>query len=295
MERYAAFRERVSGGTANENLETRTKRLRCAMLCLAAVIAVVSTAYAQAPSSAGTDEGAEAYHAEIAVGVWNAFPDVVISSGTLGIEGSDIDFVGDFGLIRKRLPQLRVALKPASRHKIRIGYVPTSFEAKRTLRRTLSFGSTSFDIGIPVSASLTFRTWRFGYEYDLISSARGFVGVIGDVGYTRVGANLSSGFLGVSSSLTDALIPAVGGIGRGYLHRRVAVTGEVTWFQIPELIDGLGDGGRSVDFDVSGLVTFTRTVGIQAGYRTLDVNYRRDDDAGSVGLRGLYISSIIRF
>ena len=295
MERYAAVGERLFSGTASGQLETRTKPLRCAVLFLATVIALVPTAYAQAPSSARTDERTEAYRAEIAVGLWNASPDVVISSGTLGIEGSDIDFVGDLGLIRKRLPQLRVVLKPASRHKIRIGYVPTSFEAERTLRRTISFGSTSFDIGIPVNASLTFRTWRFGYEYDLISRDRGFVGVIGEVRYTRVGADLSSGFLGVSSSLTDAFIPAVGGIGRGYLHRRVAVTGEVTWFHIPELIDRLGGGGRSVDFDVSGLVTFTRNVGIQAGYRTLDVNYRRDDDAGSVGLRGLYVSSIIRF
>jgi hypothetical protein len=203
--------------------------------------------------------------------------------------------VGDLGLIRKRLPHLRVVLKAASRHKVRVGYVPTSFEAERTLRRTISFGRTNFDIGIPVNASLTLRTWRFGYEYDFVSRDRGFVGVIGEVRYTRVGADLSSGFLGVSSSLTDAFIPAIGGIGRGYLHRRVAVTGEVTWFRIPELIDRLGGGGRSVDFDVSGLVTFTRNVGIQAGYRTLDVNYRRNDDAGSVGLRGLFVSSIIRF
>ncbi len=220
---------------------------------------------------------------------------MVISSGTLGIEGSDIDLVGDLGLIRKRLPQLRIVLKPAPRHKIRVGYVPTSFEAERTLRRTISFGRTSFDIGIPVNASLTFRTWYFGYEYDLISRDRGFVGVIGEVRYTRVGADVSSGLFGVESSAADEFIPAVGGAARGYLHRRVALTAEMTWFRLPELIDSAGGGGQSIDFDASGLFTFTPNMGIQAGYRTLDVNYRRNADAGSVALRGLYVNSIIRF
>ncbi len=270
--------------------------LGSAGLVLAIAMTVVPRANAQALGPAApSDERSEAYRAEIAVGLWNASPDVVISSGTLGIEASDIDFVGDLGLLRKRLPQVRVVLKPAPRHKIRVGYVPTSFEAERTLRRTISFGRTSFDIGIPVSASLTFHTSYFGYEYDLISRPRGFAGVIGEVRYVRVGAEVSSGSLGVESSVTNGFIPVVGGVARGYLHRRVALTGELTWFPLPELFDGWGGGGRSIDFDASGLFTFTQNVGIQAGYRTLDVNYRRNADAGSVALRGLYVNSVIRF
>jgi hypothetical protein len=273
-----------------------TRRLAVAGLTLAAVMAVAPAAHAQTPvASASSDEGSEAYHAEIALGLWNASPDVVISSGTLGIDASAIDFAGDLGLIRKRLPQLRVVLKAAERHKARIGYVPTSYEAQRTLRRTIAFGNANFDIGIPVNASLTFRTWYFGYEYDLISREKGFVGVIGEVRYARVGADVSSGIFGVASLVADELIPAVGGIARGYLHRRVALAGEITWFQVPELVDGVGGGGRSIDFDVSGLFTFTQNVGIQAGYRTLDVNYQRDAEAASFALRGMYVNSIIRF
>ena len=295
MKRSKGLRGRRRDGSSSTYPLTRANRFGVAGLTLAIFLAS-AVANAQTPDAAvSSDEGSEAYHVEIALGLWNASPDVVISSGTLGIDASDIDFVGDLGLIRKRLPQLRVVLKAAQRHKVRIGFVPTSYEAQRTLRRTISFANTSFNIGIPVNASLSFPTWYFGYEYDLISRDRGFVGVIGEVRYVRVGADVSSGFLGVASTLTDEFIPAVGGIARGYLHRRIAVTGEMTWIQIPELIDGLGGGGRTLDFDVSGLFTFTRNVGIQAGYRTLDVNYRRDADAGSVGLRGMYVNSIIRF
>jgi len=154
---------------------------------------------------------------------------------------------------------------------------------------------TSFDIGIPVSASLTFHTSYFGYEYDLISLPRGFAGVIGEVRYVSVGASMSSGPLGLESSVADGFLPVVGGVARHYLHRRIALTGELTWFPLPEFIDGWGGGGRSIDFDASGLFTFTQNVGIQVGYRTLDVNYRRNADAASVALRGLYVNSMIRF
>jgi hypothetical protein len=265
---------------------------RSALLSLALVALLAPSAFAQAP---GTSKESEDYRAEIAAGVWSASPDVVITSGTLGIDGSGIDFVGDLGLIRKALPQVRLVLKAAPRHKLRVGYVPTSYEAGTTLSRTISFGGTNFTIGVPVTASLNFQAWRFGYQYDVVSANGGFAGLIAELRYARVGTDVRSTFLGVESSLGDAFIPAVGGTGRIYLHRRVAVTGEVMWFEIPELVDGLGGGGRSVDFDVSGLVTFTRNFGVQAGYRTLDVSYRRRDDAGAVGLKGVYLSSLIRF
>ena len=154
---------------------------------------------------------AEDYRAEIAAGVWSASPDVVITSGTLGIDGSAIDFVGDLGLIRKTLPQLRLVLKAAPRHKLRIGYVPTSYEAGTTLSRTISFGSTNFTVGVPVTASLAFHAWRFGYQDHVVSEERGFAGLVAEVRYATVGADVRSTFLGVESSLGDAFIPAVGG------------------------------------------------------------------------------------
>lgn len=257
-------------------------------------IGAARPAHAQS-AGVGIDGSRDVYRAEIAAGVWIASPNAVISSGTLGLAISDVDFVGDLGLIPRRLPQLRATLRAGRRHKVRIGYQPTHFEGDTTLRRTIAFGSTNFTIGIPVTATLTLRTWRAGYQYDVVSRERFVASVIGEVRYARVGTGVQSGFLGVESSLADAFVPVVGGSGRVFLHPRVALTGELMWLQIPELLDGLGGGGRSVDGDVSGLVLFSRHVGIQVGYRTFDVNYQRRGDSGAVGLRGMYVNSLIRF
>ena len=46
---------------------------------------------------------------------WNADPDLIISSESLGIPGDDIDLVNDLGIEDKRLREFRLVLRPATK------------------------------------------------------------------------------------------------------------------------------------------------------------------------------------
>jgi hypothetical protein len=275
----------------------QTDGVRCILsLCVCILLTLPGMAHAQLGEQPGDGMG-ETYRVEASAGLWNVSPHIVISADAFGIQGSSLDFVRDAGVVDKRLLQLRLVLRPGPHHKIRISYVPTSFDAQTTLKRTIVFRGVDYNFGIPISTSVTWHTLRVGYEYDFLSSTRGFLGAIGEVRYARVGADVSSSIIGLETSIADAWIPAIGLGGRLYVAPRLSLNGEVTWFKIPGILDEItrNAGGRSTDFDLSGMVSLTSKVGVRAGYRTLDVAYRLNNNAASLGLRGVYVSTVLRF
>jgi len=235
----------------------------------------------------------EDYHVEIAGGFWNPTPQVLISSESLGIPGSDIDFVSDLGIEKKRFRELRLVLRPARKHKFRINYIPISYTAQSVLTRNIVFNGIQYRVGLPVTSALTWRAWRFGYEYDFIYRDRGFVGFIVEAKYTDVEARLNS-LIGEEFARARAPIPALGGIGRAYVAPNISVTGELTGFKLPNSIDE-NYAGRYLDFDLYGTVNFSDHVGVQLGYRSFDVMYRVDEDFGDFVLKGVYFTGVVRF
>ena len=89
-----------------------------------------------------------------------------------------------------------------------------------------------------------------------------------------------------------APIPAVGVIGRGYVAPNISITGEFTFFKLPEI---QGNSGSYFDFDLYGTVNFTDNVGAQGGYRSFDVIYKVENDNGDLQLKGLYFGGVVRF
>jgi hypothetical protein len=238
----------------------------------------------------------ESYHIELAYGLWNPSPDVQISSGSLSIPGggSTIDLVNDLGIQQKKLGEFRLVLKPARKHKFRIGYTPIKYSVDDAiLHRDIVFRGKTFNVGLPVSAQATWKAWRFGYEYDFISAGGGFLGAVLEAKYTNADANLASP-LATETASARAPIPAVGLIGRGYLARYVSATGEFTFFR---LRNGDTDKykGSYYDFDLYGTVNVTNYVGAQVGYRSLDVSYTVKADSGTMTLRGPYVMGVLRF
>ena len=91
-----------------------------------------STARA-APSDRATGE---TYHVEVGGYFWNPTPDIAITSESLpGITGSRIDFVKDLGIEKSRFRQLKLVLRPATKHKFRFEYTPITYEAVGSLDR----------------------------------------------------------------------------------------------------------------------------------------------------------------
>jgi hypothetical protein len=263
---------------------------------LAVGLLIASPALAQfRPRPVGEPNVGESYRIEASAGFWSPSADMTISSESLGIVGSTIDFKKDLGLKDQRFSELHAVLKLSRKHKLRFQYIPIKYEQSTTIARNLVFNGQLYRVGIPVNSSLDWKAYRFGYEYDFIVWDRGFGGFILDFKQTDVRASLASPVLTRPEfAHASAPIPALGGIVRVYVVPNISITGELTGIKVP---NSISESFRAhyADLDIYGTVNFTRNVGAQVGFRTLDVGYLVDDDTGSFKLNGLYFGAVVRY
>lgn len=236
----------------------------------------------------------ERYHIELAATLWSAKPDLVISSESLGIQGDDVNLVTDLGIEQKRLRELRLVLRPGTKHKFRFNYTPIKYEAASVVNREFVFNGQRYRVGLPVNTTADLTTLRAGYEYDFLYFEQGYAGVMIDLKYTNIDVTLDSP-IGAEFVKSVAPIPSIGFTGRGYVTRAVSITGEVTFFKVPENLGGEDFGGRYIDFDFYGTVNFGRSAGAQIGYRSIDVDYFTDLDRGRLTFKGMYFGGVIRY
>jgi hypothetical protein len=236
----------------------------------------------------------EKYNIEVAYGWWRPTPDIQVSSESLGIPGTVIDFAEDFDYEKQKLTEFRAVLRPARKHKFRIAYLPINYNVEgAVLRRPITFNGQTFNVGLPMNTDTTWKTWRFGYEYDFVYRDRGFVGLLAEAKYTKASISLDSP---VTTEFAEAKapIPALGLIGRAYPVRNVALTGE---FSVFRLLNRVEDNYRAhyYDLDLYATLNFTNNVGLTGGYRSLDVSYTVDFDYGQLKLKGYYVMGVVRF
>jgi hypothetical protein len=236
----------------------------------------------------------ETYRVEIGGYLWSPTPTILVTSESLGIVGSQIDFVEDLGIEKKTFRQLKVVLRPATKHKLRFEYTPMSYDAVSTLTRTITFNGQRFDIALPVETEFKWNALRFGYEWDFIYRERGFAGLLLDLKYTHIETTLSNDLVGSEFVRARAPIPAIGGIGRVYVVPNISITGEFSAFKLPSSVDE-DYQGKYFDFDLYGTVNFNENFGAQAGYRSLTVFYHVDEDEGDLKMKGLYFGGVVRF
>lgn len=253
-----------------------------------------SPAYAQYGARATSERATgENYHVEVGGYFWNPTPTIAIQSQVNSIlaPGTLIDFVEDLGIEQTRFRQLKAVLRPGTKHKFRFEYTPIRYEQPNgTLRRNIVFNGITYNVALPVSTTLNWKAYRFGYEYDFIYRDRGFLGFVLEAKYTDVEATLEN-VIDSQFVRARAPIPAIGVIGRVYVAPNISVTGEFGGFKL----DLDEDTGRYFDFDLYGTVNFTDHLGAQVGYRSFDVFYRVDSDEGDLKLKGLYFGGAVRF
>ena len=263
-------------------------------LCALASVVAARPAAAQYGVAGSDPATGETYHVELAGYLWSPTPTVLITSESLGIIGSQIDFVEDLGLEKKTFRQLKAVLRPGRKHKFRFEYTPMGYDEESTLRRTIVFNGQRFDVALPVRTELQWKAYRFGYEWDFVHRDRGFVGLLLELKYTDIQATLSNPLVGSEFVHARAPIPALGVIGRAYLLPNVSITGEFSGFKLPSSIDE-DYQGKYFDFDLYGTVNFTNNFGAQAGYRSLTVFYHVEEDEGDLKMKGLYFGGVVRF
>jgi hypothetical protein len=264
---------------------------------LAALVVFVSAAPAMAQFSVapGQPTPGERYHIEASAAFWNPQPDAFVSSESLGIPGDEISLADDLGIERKRITDLRLVLRPGAKHKFRFNYLPLKYSAEAVVRREFVFNGQRYRLGLPVNTTADLTTFRFGYEYDFFYRDRGYLGVLLDVKYTNVDVQLDSP-IGSEFTSQVAPIPTIGIVGRGYIVPQVSITGEVSFFNIPDnLAEQIEADGRYLDYDFYGTVNFNRYVGAQVGVRSIDVSYFKDLDSGTLNFTGLYFGAVVRY
>lgn len=268
-------------------------------ICLFAGLAAAVPAEAQyGGRRAGSNRATgETYHIEVAGTIWNPTPEIVIASEGLGQLGDNIDFVTTLGIQKKTFKQLKVVLRPATKHKFRFEYTPITYTAQKNVPVTFVFNGQRFNIGVPVTTDLKWNAYRFGYEWDFIYRDRGFAGLVLDLKYTELSATLTASSVGAAQfTEAKAPIPAIGFIARGYVVPNISITGEFTAFKLPEKALNSNDySAKYYDFDLYGTVNFSDNFGAQIGYRSFDVFYKVELDTGTLKMKGLYFGGVARF
>lgn len=269
------------------------QRALIAISCLTVLLTFASPAAAQPFNPTVDLPVGEDYHVEVIGGMWTPVPDITIASDAFGIAGSDIDFVKDLGIDTQRFGELRLRLRPSRKHRLRIDYVPIRYSAQSVVERRLVFRGIAFTVGLPVTSTIKWDSWRFGYEYDIVHRTHGYFGIIVEAKYTAVEATLTSEF-GREFARARAPIPAIGGVLRIYPLPVLGITAEVTGFKLPGSADA-NLQGKYVDVDVHGALNFTEQLGLQIGYRSLDLSYLFEEDSGTLKLDGVYVAALLRF
>jgi len=267
---------------------------RTAFLVLAAM-ALAAPARAQLqPRPLSNPATGERYHVEAAAGFWFPAAEMSIASEALGQQPTLIDFKKDLGLTDQRFGAVRLEVR-GGRSKLRFQYIPISYEQTGTIPRDIVFNGQRYRVGVPVTSTLVWKAYRLAYEYDYIKVDRGYAGFIFEVKHTDVTATLQSP-LNPTAEFTRAKapLPALGLNFRVYPVPNISITGEVTGIKVPEhLIKDTT--GHYVEVDVYGTVNFTNNVGVQLGYRSLDLGYLVDTDTGSFVVKGLYFGVVARY
>jgi hypothetical protein len=265
-----------------------------AVLCLASLLTAVPARAQYGFQGLSDPATGETYHVEIGGYLWNPTPTVLITSESLGIVGTRIDFVEDFQIEKQTFRQLKVVLRPGRKHKFRFEYTPIRYSNDNAvLRRSIVFNGQRFDVALPVAAEMKWNAMRFGYEWDFVYRDRGFVGLVLEAKHTDVQATVANILVGEEFVSAKAPIPAIGLIGRGYVVPNVSITGEFTAFRLPDVDENYQ--GNFYDFDLYGTVNFSDHFGVQAGYRAVTVFYRVDEDEGDLKVKGLYFGGVLRF
>ena len=276
---------------------------RLLLLCVAALATTALPAAAQfTPRTVSDAPTGERFHIEASAGLWMPSTQMSISSESLGIAGSDIDFKKDLGLTDHTFKPLTLTLRPARKHKFRYQYTAITYEQEARLTRDIIFQGIRYKVGVPVNSQLDWKAHRFTYEYDVVARNWGFVGFMLETKYTNV-------FAGLQSPIDDeyihatAPVPGIGGIGRYYIVPNIAITGELSGFRLSDIkVPGKTDrvSGHYGELDIYGTLNFTNNFGIQGGYRDLNLGYSLvknavPTDTGSFVVKGIYFNAVARF
>lgn len=269
---------------------------RCASIAagvaaLACLFPATARAQYSAPDFRNGPVG-EKYHVELSGTLWTPSLFGVISSEQFGIIGDEIDFENDLGYKRTRFKDMRIVLRPSTKHRFRIQYTPMVYEAETTLNRDVVFNGQLYPVNLPIQSTFSWKVWRVGYEYDFVYTERGFVGVLLEARFTEMTAELRS-LISDESTIARGPLPAIGGVGRVYVVPEVAINFELTGFKLPDIDRDYK--ANYFDWDIHGTFNVNNHVGVQVGWRRMTTFINIENDIGDTKFQGLWFGAAVRY
>jgi hypothetical protein len=248
----------------------------------------------------------ETYRFEVSVDAWSTLPSTVRysdtetvtpSGSTTGttVTGTDIDFRQQLGLpAQKWVPAFHVVIQPQPRHKIRFDFYPLYYKQSATLSSTINFNGQTYLAGQTVASSLYWNEWQLGYEYDVLTFDRGYVGGVAGANFYSVSGQLSNGSQEGTAGVHIPM-PGLGAIGRYYATHRVSFTGAFTGYFLPG--GDTSTHGHVIDVDLYGTINVSKYIGIQGGYRLLNASHHFSSpvNTGDFTIGGGFIGGIVRY
>ena len=268
------------------------------------LFSVLMAARAEAQFNVADPASGENFHVELGLMFWTPTPEVLIQTGALAPLGtSAVDLVQEFAIEDKRFTEFRCVIKAGRKHKLRVSHVVMEYDEQAVLQRSITFGGVTFPVSVPATAHLKWELWRFGYEWDFVAVDRAVVGLVTEIKYNKVLAELGATGFGTEIQDVTAPVPTIGLLVRGYPHKHFSLTAEFTGFKVPGFIgsrinDSVGADSfdaKMFDLDLYGTLNFGSHVGVQGGYRSVTADYTVDDDAGDLKMKGMYFGGLVRF
>jgi hypothetical protein len=259
------------------------------------VCLLLAASRAEAQFAAADPAPGEQFNLEVSANFWKPTPELRLNTGGLQSLGiGEVDLAEEFGIENKRFTEYRVTTKAGRKHKFRLSSVNINYDESAVLSRTVRFGNLTIPVSAAATADIEWKLKTYAYEWDFVAGDRGYLGVIAALKDNDVSAELSATGYGTEIAEARASIPAFGLSGRGYPHRLFSITGEFTYFKVPERFRDRLEG-KYFDLDIYGTFSFGRNVAVQGGYKRVHVDYIADDDTGYLRMKGLYWGGVLRF
>jgi hypothetical protein len=149
-------------------------------------------------------------------------------SGTFGVSGSDnyLNLNQDFGFDSYSTFTGKIDYRFRRKHHLLFSFSPVNNSRTVIINRTIEFQGQTYDVGSQLSASLKSLNFSPGYQYDIVRTNHGFLGLEVDFNLLDTEATLSgsgsvNGQVAARSSSKSFLapLPTLGPTGRWYpLH-----------------------------------------------------------------------------